>query len=145
MFGKHELIYPSIRGIFNIVIACVLLAGCNLKIVTSGTYISKQEAIDAALEIASTSRPELSGAQVTPTQITAQQMTLDKAVKQINPEHEVAVGYNPDMIVWFVKMEGIWLDEFPRPVDFPTPAPYHHYAVILDAKTGLGIEVSASP
>jgi hypothetical protein len=42
-------------------------------------------------------------------------------------------------------MEGIWLDEFPRPEEFPLPAPYHHDAVILDAKTGLDIEASASP
>jgi hypothetical protein len=72
-------------------------------------------------------------------------MTLNEAVKLIDSKSEVAVGYEPDMTVWFVKMEGIWLDEFPRPEGFPTPVPYRHYVIILDAKTGLDIEVSASP
>ena len=91
------------------------------------------------------SRPEMSGAQITPYNITLERMTLEKAVKHINSRSEIAAGYDPDMTVWFVRMEGIWLDEFPRPKGFPTPVPYHHYAVILDSKTGLDIEVSASP
>lgn len=111
----------------------------------SQSYISNQEAIDVALEIASSSRPEISGAQIPPYNITAEQMTLNEAVKHINPSNEVAVSYDPNMMVWFVTMEGIWLDEFPRPEDFPTPVPYHYYSVILDAKTALEIEISASP
>ena len=71
-------------------------------------------------------------------------MTLEEAVRQINPENAVAVGYDPNLRVWFVTMEGIWTDEFSRPEGFPTPSPYHHYVVILDAKTGVEIETSVS-
>lgn len=111
----------------------------------SQSYISKQEAIDVALEIASSPRPEISGAQITPHNVIAQQMTFDEAVKKINQNHEVPSGQNPNMIVWYVTMEGVWYDEFPRPEDFPTPIPYHRYTIILDAKTGLDLEILASP
>ena len=121
------------------------LVGCKSMIKESQSHISNQEAIDVALEIAASPRPEISGAQITPYNITAEQMTLNEAVKHINPSNEVAVGYDPNMMVWFVTMEGIWLDEFPRPEGFPTSVPYHRYSVILDAKTGLDIEISASP
>jgi hypothetical protein len=141
-------LHPLLRGYrkVNFVVALTVISFTSCKpLFDTSTYISKQEAIDAALEIASTSRPEVSGAQVTPYNIALEQMTLDEAVKHINSKNEVAAGYDPDMTVWFVRMEGIWLDEFPRPEGFPTPPRYHHYAVILDALTGLGIEVSVSP
>lgn len=72
-------------------------------------------------------------------------MSLEDAVKQIDPENGVAARYDPNMKVWFVTMEGLWTDEFPRSEGLPRPLPYHHYVVILDAKTGLGIEISVSP
>jgi hypothetical protein len=136
-----------IQGNWKIILtlALILLAGWQLFSSKINSSISKQEAIDTAIEIASMSRPEISGAQITPYNIILERMTLAKAVKHINSSNGVAAGYDPDMTVWFVQMEGIWSDEFPRPQGFPTPVPYHHYAVILDANTGLDIEVSASP
>ena len=130
------------RIIFTL--ALILLTGCQLFSSNSNSFISKQQAIDTAVDIASTSRPEISGAQRTPYNITSERATLERAVKHFDSRNEVGVGYDPHMTVWFVRMEGIWLDEFPRPEGFPTPVPSHHYAVILDAKTGLDIEVSAS-
>jgi hypothetical protein len=139
----NQIIHGICKIIFTL--ALILLTGCQLFSSKFNSSISKQEAIDTAIEIASMSRPEISGSQITPYNITSERMTLEKAVKHIDSSNEVAAGYDPDMTVWFVRMEGIWLDEFPRPEGFPTPVPYHHYAVILDAKTGLDIEVSASP
>jgi len=139
----NQIIQGSCKIIFTLALS--LLTGCQPFSSNSNSPISKQEAIDTAIEIASTSRPEVSGAQITPYNITSEQMTLVRAVKRLYRKNEVAVGSDPQMTVWFVRMEGIWSDEFPRPGGFPIPVPYHHYAVILDAKTGLDIEVSASP
>ena len=71
-----------------------------------------------------------------PTNIHAEQMTLAPAAKRLWDNTDVGVGYDPNMTVWLVSMEGIWTDEFPRPTGTPTPEPYHHFAVVLNAKTG---------
>jgi len=42
-------------------------------------------------------------------------------------------------------MDGLWLGEFPRPTDVPTPEPYQHFMIIIDAKSGLEIESAALP
>jgi len=72
-------------------------------------------------------------------------MTLDEAVKKLSSDNQIDDGYDPNMIVWFVTMDGVWLDEFPKPDNLPTPAPYHHYVLILDAKDGSEIQVSILP
>ena len=103
--------------------------------------------MEAALEVASMSRPELSGAQEKPFNVVAEQMSLAEAVKKINENDQPAAGYPPDMPVWFVTMEGLWLGEMFAPDVAPTPEPvqYHHYAIIIDAKTGLEIESWLTP
>ena len=133
----------------NVIVVLIfsLLVGCKSIITPSDSYISEQQATDAALEIASSSRPEMSGAQVTPSNITAKQMTLHEAVKMIDKNNQPATGYDPTMLVWFITMDGLWLGEMSAPDTAPTPEPvsYHHYAIIIDAKTGLGIESSLKP
>jgi len=133
----------------NVIVVLIfsLLAGCKSKITPSDSYISEQQAVDKALESASAPRPEMSGAQVTPPNITAKQMTLQEAVKMIDKNNQPATGYDPTMIVWLVTMNGLWLGEMSAPNIVPTPEPvsYHHYAIIIDAKTGLGIESSLKP
>ena|SRR5688572_10232496 len=143
----HKILHGNRKVVLIIASAMIFLASCRSLSGTSDSYISKQQAIDAALEIALTSHPEISGAQVTPSNIRVEQMTLDEAVKHINPTNDVAASYDPTMTVWFVTMEGLWLGEMPAPGVSPTPepVPYHHYAIILDAKTGLEIESSLSP
>ena len=91
------------------------------------------------------SRPEISGSQVAPSNIHAEQTTLSKATKLISGSNDVATGYTPDILVWFVTMDDIWLDEFPRPTDLSTPEPYQHFIIIIDAKSGLEIESAARP
>lgn len=115
-------------------------------ITPSDSYLSEQKAIDAALEIASSSRPEMSGAQVTPSNVTAKQMTLREAVKMIDKNNQPATGYDPTMTVWFITMDGLWLGGMSAPGGpTPEPVPYHHYMIIIDAKTGLAIESSLKP
>jgi hypothetical protein len=123
----------------------LILSGCGGGPAIPEDGISEQEAIDAALNIAAMSHPEISGSQVTPSNIHAEQMSLGKAVKRINENNNVAAGYTPDGMVWLVTMDGIWLDEFPRLTDMPTPVPYRHFLIILDAKSGLEIETAARP
>ena len=123
----------------------LLLSGCAQESRVTDNSISKQEAIDIALKIASMSQPEMSGSQVTPSNVHAEQTTLGEAIKRIRENSDVATGYTPDMPVWLVTMDGIWLDEFPCPTDLPTPEPYRHFIIIIDAKTGLEIEGSARP
>lgn len=114
---------------------------------TSDSFISKQEAIAVALEIASTSGPEISRPQEKPSNIRAEQITLAEAVNRINKNNQPANRYDPNMTVWFVTMEGLWLGEMSAPgvVPTPEPVPYHHYLIILDAKTGLELESSLLP
>ena len=123
----------------------LLLPGCPAEANKAHEEISEQEAIDAAIESASMSRPELSGSQVTPSHVQAERMTLGEAVKRIDENNRVAAGYSPTLVVWLVTMDGIWLDEFPRPMDLPTPEPYRHLIIIIDANSGLEIESAARP
>ena len=137
----------GLRLICLFLIFLMLVTSCQLPTKSLDTYISKEGAIDEALKIASSSRPEISGAQVTPSNIIARQMTLSEAVKMINKGNQVPTGYDTQMLVWFVTMDGLWLGEMPAPGITPIPelVPYHHFAIILDAKTGLEIEDSISP
>ena len=123
-----------------VLLIVLLFSGCSKA---SNKGISEQKAIDAALKSASMSRPEMSGSQVTPSNVHADQMTLGEAVKRIDENDDVAARYSPDMLVWLVTMDGIWLDEFPRPTGLPTPEPYRHFFMILDEKSGLEIESAA--
>ena len=123
----------------------LLLSGCKQGSKVPDKGLNQQEVIDAALKIASMSQPEISGAQVTPSNVHAELMTLGKAVKRIQEDNSVATGDDPEKLVWLVTMDGIWLDEFPLPTGLPTPEPYHHFTYIIDQKTGLEIESSGHP
>jgi hypothetical protein len=141
----NQILHGNCKIVFTLVL--IVLASCKPFSSTSNSYISKQQAISAALEVASTSGPEISGPHEEPSNISVQQMTLDEAVKKIGEHNQPATGYEPNMIVWFVTMEGLWLGEMSAPGVVPTPEPvlYHQYAIIIDAKTGLEIESSLSP
>src|SRR5215212_10902308 len=108
----------------------LLFSGCANGSNPTNEGISEQEAIDAALKSAAMSRPEISGSQANPSSVQAEQMSLGEAVRRIDENSSVATGYSPDMLVWLVTMDGIWLDEFPRPTDLPTPEPYQHFIII---------------
>ena len=121
----------------------LLFASCSLLPRTDG--ISEQDAIKVAVEIASVPRPEISAGQTTPTNLRAERMTLGEAFQRIHAGEEIPSGRSADLPVWLVFMDGIWLDEFPRPADLPTPEPYRHLVVILDAKSGAEIESTFRP
>ena len=142
----RQRLHNQIKAIVIVTIA-LNVVGCKSPSGTSNSYVGEQQAIAAALESASTSRPEISGPQEKPSNINAQKMTLAEAVKKINKNNQPASEYDPKMTVWFVTMDGLWLGEMSAPGDVPAPepVPYHHYAIIIDAKTGSEIESSLSP
>jgi hypothetical protein len=128
---------------------CLLLASCSkVPVATKPAAIellSREQAISMALRSASMSRPEVSGALVTPQNVQAEQMTLGAAVQRLPGNPSVPVRYNPQMPVWLVTIDGLWANEVQAPGITATQAPYHHYAVVLDALTGTEIESSLKP
>lgn len=125
----------------------LLLTACQSTTTPSADLLTQEQAIEAAVKAAKESRPEMSGAQVEPSNVQAEQLTLAEAVKRLRTEGEPARGYDPQMPVWLVTMDGVWYDEFQAPdvTEVVTPEPYHHFMLILDAKTGLVIESAARP
>src|SRR5215510_5671114 len=105
--------------------------------------MNQQEAIDTAVEIASVSIPEISGSQVAPSNIYAKKMTLGEAAKRLNsnPQNAFSEG-SPDMQVWFVSMDGLWLPANLPDVD---QKPYQHLSIVINAKTGLEIFRNMQP
>ncbi len=131
-------------------LTALLLAGCSvagMEQPTPGvrTGISQQAAIDRALGIALIPQPEINAAQTQTQNAQAELTTLGPAMERLIGSDSLPSGFQPDRLVWLVTMEGTWTDGFPRPADLPTPEPYHHYTVILDANTGAVISVSARP
>ncbi len=134
----------------KVILMCLLLASCSKVPVAANTLtiislLSREQAIAAALQNASMSRPEVSGALVSPQNVQAEQMTLSEAMKRLPGNPSVPARYKPQMLVWVVTMDGLWASEVQAPGITATQAPYHHYLVVLDAITGMEIESSLQP
>lgn len=106
---------------------------------------SKADILERAAQIAGQARPELSGAQVAPTNLQATRMTLRSALQQLDGAPPLPGGADPNTPVWLVTMDGLWLDEFPRPAGLPAPEPYRRYTIIINALTGAEIASKAGP
>jgi hypothetical protein len=124
-------------------LACLLLSGCARESITANRELNQQEAIDAAVKIASMSMPEISGSQVAPSNIDAEKMTLEEAAKHLNSNPENASAKeSSDAQVWLVSMDGIWL---PTSAPGVVQKPYQHLSIVIDAKTGLEIFRNMQP
>lgn len=136
---------PSFKFSFNDKLSIAIVAFC-LVFFFIGTIFNKVEqkkAIDTAIKIASISIPEISGSQVTPSNIHAEKMTLKEASKRLNSNPQNAFsGESPDTQVWLVSMDGIWL---PANVPDVVQKPYQHLSVVIDAKTGQEIYRNMQP
>jgi hypothetical protein len=118
----------------------LVLAACemlpvSIKAPITSRFINREQAISAAVRIASSSAPEISGPLAIPSNIQAQQIPLSEAIQQM-------LGDTP---VWYVTMDGLWVNEMPVPGMVVKHGPYHHYRVVLDAVTGMEIESSLRP
>jgi hypothetical protein len=128
----------------------LVLAACemlpvSIKAPITSRFISREQAISAAVRIASSSAPEISGPLAIPSNIQAQQIPLSEAIQQMLGDTPVPTSYRPDMPVWYVTMDGLWVNEMPVPGMVVKHGPYHHYRVVLDAVTGMEIESSLRP
>ncbi len=136
---------PSFKFSFNDKLSIAIVVFC-LAFFVIGTIFNKIEqkkAIDIAVKIASISIPEISGSQVTPFNIHAEKMTLEKASKHLNSNRQNTLSEESlDMQVWLVTMDGIWL---PANVPDVVQKPYQHLSIIIDAKTGQEIYRNMQP
>jgi hypothetical protein len=131
---------------FTILFVSLFLAGCGVALTPAhDLFITREQAITNARRIASSSAPEISGAQVPPQNIQAGQTTLSRAMQRMTGETQLPEGYGPDTPVWYVTMDGLWVNEMPAPGVTVTQVPYHHYFIILDAVTGMSVETVLRP
>lgn len=129
-----------------ILIASLLLSGCvPSQAPTRASLFTREQAVAAAVKIASNSAPEISGALSPPGNIQAERMTLAEALQRMSGDAKLPPGYSADAPVWYVTMDGLWASEALAPGVTATQRPYHHYRVILDARTGTDIESSLTP
>ena len=123
----------------------LFLCACSVgstqtKAPTASGPVTRQQAIDASVKSVSSSRPEISGALITPSNVRAQQMTLREALRHRPRDLSPVAGYGLQMSVWYVTMDGLWANEVQAPGVSATQTPLHHAAVILDAQSGMEIE-----
>lgn len=133
-------------GIWKYIFSLVMVfsfSACASKSNATNNDIDQQKAIDTAVEIASMSMPEISGSQVTPSNIVAEKMTLEEAAKRLNSNpQETFSEVSPNTQVWLVSMNGVWL-----PADVPgvVQKPFQHLYIVIDAKTSLEIFRNMQP
>jgi hypothetical protein len=105
-------------------------------------YLQEQEAAQLALETASSPRPGLSAADGAPSISHMDWLPFAEALLRLTGSSQAPAGADPEKFVWLVEMQGTWKDLSPPPSGQPTQY-YSCYAVILDAKTGETLSVSA--
>lgn len=128
-------------------ILALLLIGCA-AVRGDEQFITREEAIDIALQIARAPQPELSGSLTEPTNVQAERMRLIDALRRLDETTELGAGpYDKETMVWLVTMEGTWMSEFPHQPGAPEPEqePYRHWAIVLDATSGTTIMGLARP
>jgi hypothetical protein len=126
-----------------VILMCWILSGCGM--LTGKGLLSQEQAIAAAVQDASMSRPEVSEALVTPQNIRAEQMQLGEALKLLPDNASMPPGADPQTPVWVVTVDGLWADEMEAPGITATQVPYRHYLLVLDAVTGMEIASSLRP
>lgn len=128
-------------------ILALLLIGCA-AVRGDEQFITREEAIDIALQIARAPQPELSGSLTEPTNVQAERLRLIDALRRLDETTELGAGpYDKETVVWLVTMEGTWASAFPLPPGAPEPEqePYRHYAIVFDATSGTAIMALARP
>lgn len=130
----------------------LLFASCTATLdsapATASGPLTRQQAIDAAMRIASSSKPEV-GAPIGSLSIAkVEQTTLGEALQRLPGKPSPSAGYSPQMQVWYVAIDGLWPALPPNPPNLGTTStqvPYHQLVAILDARTGMEIETWMTP
>ncbi len=107
--------------------------------------LSREQAVEAALEMARSPQVEIGPAQVPPQNVQAVLTTYAEVQRQeMHTDDDLLRGTDAgERLVWLVIMEGRWENGFPMPTGVPTPEPYPRYMVVLDALTGEQVMVAA--
>jgi len=137
LLGRHTIL----------AILVLLLIGCGV-VRGNEQFITREEAIDIALQIARAPQPELSPALTEPTNVQAERMKFIDALRRLDETTELGVGSDDsEAVVWLVTMEGTWANAFPHQPGAPEPEQelFHYYAIILDATSGNTIMALARP
>ncbi len=138
--------YPALLLLVFLLGACTAVHFAPASTPTP-RLISRQQAIEIAVKSASMSRPEVSPAIATPSNIRAEQMLLWQAMYRATGSPDLPYGYvMPGAPVWYVTMDGLWQVEAAPPGLTPPPSSYlHHATEIIDAVTGMEIDGSLRP
>lgn len=152
---RHNL--NAIRLLVVLLVALLPVGGCanprslgparmEAATATPAVNLSREQAIEAALELARSPQVEISPAQVPPQNVQAVLTTYAEVQRQeMHIPDDLLSGTDAGgRLVWLVIMEGRWESGFPMPTGVPTPEPYPRYMVVLDAMTGEQLMV-ASP
>jgi hypothetical protein len=143
-----------VRRTFMSALTILFLTGCaTVKLAIpapkQAAFIKQQQAIDTALDLARMSWPEIGQDESEPSNIEAEEMSLTGALSKLNIQGGAPSGANAEQTVWLVSMDGLWDDLAVAPCQQgncqTSHQPYHHCAIILDARTGLEIESSYRP
>ena len=136
------------RHLLSLLIALLLVSCSNVDVgspiptQTPVTAISLEEAKRLAIETGSQGHPELAPLSTTPRVVQIELLTFSEASKRQN--FSVPLGYDPQTLVWYVQLEGLWQDVYPRPPASPTSVPLPHLIVMIDAQTGFVYSVGMS-
>lgn len=100
------------------------------------TVLNEADAINAAMEIATVAQPEIEAPEAPLSTSKAELLDRTIATQQLR---DMGAGHDLPAsapLVWLVTLDGTWRNGFPIPTGQPTPLPYHHYLIVLDAFTG---------
>ncbi|OGO26853.1 MAG: hypothetical protein A2136_04190 [Chloroflexi bacterium RBG_16_54_11] len=131
-----------------VMLLLAFVSACHGLSPTPTPTIDEAQAIQLALQIATTDDFHFVGAHEKPTNIHSELMSLSEVSEKLRAE-DLEFGYASSeypgsLKVWVVTMDGTWPREFPsRLPGEPPREPYRRLGVILDAYTGnrVGIAV----
>jgi hypothetical protein len=126
----------------------LFLAGCSglagsRSTATPVTKITMEEAQRIALNIGKFGgfdiRTESSDIQIISTEL----IFLKEAYGREN--QDPSPGEDPNALVWYVRLKGVWREAMPRPTEYPTSEAQQYFIVIINSETGDPILSGSSP
>ncbi len=138
----------AMRHLLGLLIV-LLLSSCSnvgvgspISTPTPVTAISLEEAKRIAIETGSHGQPEIAPLSTRPRVLQAELLTF----KEIYDRQNTSMPRNedPQTLVWYVQLEGLWKDAYPRPTTSPTAEPLPHLIVMIDGQTGFVYSVGMS-
>ena len=136
----------AMRHLLGLAIVLLLASCSNIgagsPTPTPVTTISLEEAKRIAIETGSHGVVEIALISATPRVLQAELITLKEVFDRQNSS--IPRGDDPQALVWYVRLEGLWKDAFPRLPTDPTPQPFPRLAVMIDSQTSFVYSVGGS-